>query len=186
MFKDEILENERRNKIYETINKNPGLHTRELQRIVDIPLTSLQYHLNYMARRHIIVEEKTEHFTRYYSKPLEAADKAVLSILRQKRPREIVMIILVNKKAKYHFIVQTLNLPASTVSFYIKYLLDNQIIERTKIGYENIYTLKNEERIEKILIAYRSSLLDKIVDKWASTWLETRFGKDESEEEKHE
>ena len=186
MFKDEILENKRRNKIYFTINKNPGLHTRELQRILDIPLTSLQYHLNYMARRHIIVEEKSEHFTRYYTKPLEAADKNVLSVLRQKRLREIVMIILVNKKAKYHYIVETLKLPSSTVSFYIRYLLDNQIVERTKIGYENIYTLKDEERIEKILIAYRSSLLDKLVDKWASTWLDTRFGKDRPKEEKPE
>ena len=105
-------------------------------------------------------------------KPLEAEDKKVLSVLRQKRLREIVMIILVSKKAKYQFIVQTLKLPSSTISFYLKYLLDNHIIERTKIGYENIYTLKDEDRIAKVLIAYQSSFFDKLVDKWASTWLE--------------
>ncbi|MGD0994522.1 MAG: winged helix-turn-helix transcriptional regulator [Candidatus Bathyarchaeia archaeon] len=183
MFKDEILENERRSNIYATIKKNPGLHVRQLQRILGIPLSSLQYHLNYMARRHVILEEKSEHYTRYYSKPLEAEDKKVLSVLRQKRLREIVMIILVSKKAKYHFIVQTLKLPSSTVSFYLKHLLDNHVIERTKIGYENIYTLTDEDRIEKVLIAYQSSFLDKLVDKWASTWLENRFGKEKPNEE---
>ncbi len=186
MFKDEILENERRSKIYATIKKNPGLHIRELQRILGIPLTSLQYHLIYMARRNVILEEKSEHYTRYYAEPLNSEDKKLLSVLRQKRLREIVMIILVSKKAKYRFIVQTLKMSPSAISFYLKYLLDNRIIERTKIGYENIYILKDEDRIAKILIAYQQSFLDSLVDKWASTWLENRFGKDKSKEEEPE
>jgi predicted transcriptional regulator len=175
MFKDEILENERRQKIYATIKKNPGLHIRELQRVLDIPLASLQYHLNYMARRNIIVEEKAEHYTRYYCSPLDPEDKKILSVLRQKRIREIVLIILVSKKAKYRFLVEELKLPTSTVSFYIKTLIDNNIVERTKVGYENVYTIKNEDKIAKILVAYKSSLLDTLVDKWAATWLENRF-----------
>ena len=84
MFKEEILENERRQKIYAAIKKNPGLHIRELQRLLDIPLASLQYHLNYMARRNVIVEEKAEHYTRYYCTPLDPEDKKILSVLRQK------------------------------------------------------------------------------------------------------
>jgi len=183
MFKDEILENERRSKIYATVKKNPGLHIRELQRIIGIPMASLQYHLTYMASRQVIIEEKSEHFTRYYSKPLESEDKKVLSVLRQKRLREIVMLILVDKKVKYRVIVQTLKLTPSTVSFYLKYLLENNIVERTKIGHENIYTLKNEDRIAKVLITYKSSFLDKLVDKWADTWIQNRFGKDEHKEE---
>jgi predicted transcriptional regulator len=181
MFKDEILDNARRHKIYNIIKKNPGLHIRELQRTLQIPLASLQYHLNYMTRRNLIIEEKSEHYTRYYVSPLESEDKKILSVLRNKRLQEIVMIILVSKKAKYRFIVETLKLPASTISFYLKYLFDNNIIERTRIGYENIYTLKNEDRIEKILIAYQASLLDKIVDKWTSTWLENRSQKEKQE-----
>jgi predicted transcriptional regulator len=174
MFKDEILENKRRRKIYSTLKKTPGMHIRELERILGIPLASLQHHLNYMTQRGIIVEEKSAHYTRYYSSPLEAEDKKVLSVLRQKRLREIVMIILLNKKAKYSLIVESTNLPTSTASFYLRHLLDNNIIERTKIGYQNIYTLKNEKKIEKILIIYRSSIIDKAVDKWTDTWLENR------------
>jgi len=186
MFKDEILENERRGKIYAVIKKSPGLHIRQLQRTLDIPLTSLQYHLNYMARRNIIFEEKSEHYTRYYVTLLDPEDKKVLSALRQKRLRETVMIILVNKKAKYQFIVHALGLPASTVSFYLKFLLDNQIVVRTKIGYENVYTIKDEDRVAKILVAYQPSFLDTLVDKWASAWLENRVGKDKTTEDKSE
>jgi predicted transcriptional regulator len=181
MFKDEILENVSRHKIYITIKKNPGLHLRELQRTLNIPLATLQYHLNYMTRRNIIIEEKSEHYTRYYVSPLEAEDKKILSILRNKRLREIVMIIIVNEKTKSHFLIDTLKLPASTISLYIKYLFDNNIIERTRVGYENIYTLKNQDRIEKILISYQTSLLDTVVDKWTSTWLENQSRKQKPE-----
>jgi len=186
MFKEEILENDRRRKIYAVIKKNPGLHIRELQRVLDIPLASLQYHLNYMARRSIIIEEKAEHYTRYYTKALDPEDKKILSILRQKTMREIVLIILVSKKAKYHFLVENLKLPTSTVSFYIKNLLENDIVLRTKIGYENVYTIKNEDRISKVLIAYQSSLLDILVDRWANTWLENRIVNEKTKEEPKE
>ena len=54
MFKDEILENENRKKIYETIERSPGIHLREIQRILDMPLTTLEYHLSYMTRKKII------------------------------------------------------------------------------------------------------------------------------------
>ncbi len=150
MFKEEILENQRRSKIYVSIKKNPGLHLRELQRTLDIPLATIQYHLNYMTRRNIIIEEKSEHYTRYYVSPLESEDKKILSVLRNKRLREIVMIIIVNEKTKSHFLIDTLKLPASTIAFYLKYLFDNNIIDRNRVGYENIYTLKNKDRIEKI------------------------------------
>jgi hypothetical protein len=38
----------------------------------------------------------------------------------------------------------------------------------------------------KILIAYQSSFLDTLVDKWASTWLDNRLGKDKIRKEEPE
>lgn len=179
MFKDEILENERRRKIYAAIEANPGIHLRELQRVLDMPLATLEYHLSYMARRKIIFGETDKHLKRYYTKPLDPEDKKVLSALRQKRMREIVLIILANKKVKYQFLSDSLKLPHSTLSFYLKYLVQNNILARDKIGYENLYTVQDEGRVAKVLTAYKSSFLDKLVDKALSTWLETRFRKEE-------
>ncbi|MGE5574655.1 MAG: winged helix-turn-helix transcriptional regulator, partial [Ignavibacteria bacterium] len=71
MFKDEILENENRRKIYDIIEQNPGIHLRELQRVLDTPLTTLEYHISYLVRRKIIHSETDLHFKRYYAKHLE-------------------------------------------------------------------------------------------------------------------
>lgn len=173
MFKDEILENENRRRIYEIIEESPGIHLRELQRNLSMPLTTVEYHLSYMARKKIIYSETDTHYKRYYAKPLDEADKKVLSALRQKRMREIVLLVLSNGKAKYHYIADYLNLPHSTLSFYLKYLVDNGILVKDKIGYETIYTVKDEDKVAKVLVTYKASFLDKLIDKTLSTWLET-------------
>ena len=172
MFKDEILENENRRKIYETIEKSPGIHLRELQRVLNMPLTTLEYHLSYMARKKIIYSETNTHYKRYYAKPLDVEDKKVLSALRQKRMREIVLLVLSNGKAKYQFMADYLKVPHSTLSFYLKYLVDNGILVKDKIGYETIYTVKDEDKVVKVLVAYKASFLDKLIDKTLAMWLE--------------
>jgi predicted transcriptional regulator len=179
MFKAEILENENRRKIYLLIEANPGIHFRELQRNLNIPLTTLDYHLNYMVRKKIVFGEKEAQFRRYYTKPLDREDKKVLSALRQKKLREIVLVVTANQKAKYQFLSEYLKLPYSTLSFYLKYLVEKGILEREKIGNETFYTVKDEDRVTKILIAYRTSFLDKLIDKALSTWLESYSGKEE-------
>ncbi len=175
MFKEEILENERRNEIYEFIKKNPGLHLRELQRRLNLPLTSLEYHIDYMVRKSVLMKESSKHYSRYYAKHLDDEDKRILKSLRQKRLREIVLILLEKEKAKFSFLLESLDIPPSTLSFYLKYLIKNKIINKNKIGYENIYSLIEIDRIAKVLITYKSSFIDKLIDKTLNTWLETQF-----------
>jgi len=181
MFKDEILENERRRRIYTVLDGNPGIHMRELQRILDMPLATLEYHLSYMARRKIVFSEKEGYHKRYYTKPLDPADKRLVSALRQKRMREIVLLVLATGKAKFQFLSNSLELPHSTLSLYLKYLVDNNILARERIGYENVYTIQNEDGVARVLIAYKSSFLDKLVDKALATWLETHFFKEKAD-----
>jgi predicted transcriptional regulator len=182
MFKEEILENERRRRIYRFIEKNPGIYLRDLQRTLEMPLTSLEYHLDYMVRKNVILKERGGHYARYYVKQLDSEDKKILSALRQKRTREIVHITLLSKKAKYQSLLNELRIPPSTLSLYLKHLIDNNILVRTKVGHENIYSVQDEDRVAKLLIAYKSSLVDKLVDKALSTWLETRFQKNDGQE----
>jgi predicted transcriptional regulator len=179
MFKEEILENENRRRIYSLIEENEGIHLRELQRLLGMPLTTLEYHLSYMSRKKIIYGEKESQFRRYYTKPLDREDKKLLSALRQKKIREIVLVVMASKGAKYQYIADYLKLPFSTLSFYLKYLVEKGILDREKISYETVYKVVDEDRVAKVLIAYRSSLFDKLIDKALGTWLESYSGKEE-------
>ena len=182
MFKKEILENQRRRKIYKFIDKNPGVYLRELQRILRIPLTSLEHHLNYMVRKKVILKEKDGRYVRYYVKQLDVEDKKILSALRQKRLREIVFIVFSKKKVKYQSLLRNLGIPPSTLSLYLKHLVESNVLKKHRIGRENMYTVQDEDRVAKVLLSYKASFLDKLVDKALYTWMETRFRKSEANE----
>ncbi len=175
MFKEEILENERRREIYRFIEKSPGVHLRHIERSLKMPHSSLEYHLNYMVRRKIVSREKNGRYKRYFVRPLGFDDKRILSALRQKRMREIVLRVLLNRKARYQVLLNALRIPSSTLSLYLKYLVDRNILKRHRIGRENVYTVQDEDRVAKVLISYKSSFVDRLVDKVLNTWMETRF-----------
>jgi len=175
MFKDEILENNNRRKIYQVLEKNPGIYLRELQRIVNMPLGTVEYHLDYMTRKKLIFSEAENHHKRYYTKPLDLADKRLLSALRQKRLREIVLIALVNKKIQYQSLAEYFKIPHSTLSLYLKCLVEKNILVRERIGYKSLYRVRDEEAVAKVLIAYKSSLSDKLVDKALAAFMEPSF-----------
>jgi predicted transcriptional regulator len=130
-----------------------------------------------MKRKKIIIIEKDNGFSRFYVKPFDKEDKKLLKVLRQKKLREIVSSVLVNKNVKSKFLEDKLHIPRSTLSIYLNCLLENKILVVEKIGYDKIYSVMNEDRITKTLITYKSSFLDTLVDKTLKTWLETRYGK---------
>lgn len=175
MFKNEILENKRRRKIHRFLQENPGVHLRGLQRSLKIPLSSLEYHINYLLRKNILFKEKDGRSKRYYVNPLNARDRRILSTLRQKRMRDIVLLVLSKKKATHKHLLKNLHLPPSTLSFYLKHLINRQILKRHKIGRQNIYTVQDENRVTRVLLANKTSLTDKFVDRVLGTWMETRF-----------
>jgi len=179
MFINQILENENRRKIYQIIESNPGIHLRALERRLDIPLSTIDYHLNYMVRRKIISREPSQNgdgrLTRYYTQPFDDHEKRILAALRQKRFREIVFYILQQQNAGFKTLHDQFPLPRSTLSFYLNYLVDHEILVRERVGYEYQYTVKDVDRVAKILIAYRSSFIDRVVDKAMNAWLDTNF-----------
>jgi predicted transcriptional regulator len=176
MLKEAILENDRRREIFNFVKANPGLHLRELQRRLVLPLTSLEYHLNYMVRKNVMYKERDGRFTRFYARLLDEKDMEVISVLRQRRLREIVLIILGKDGAKFQELQGILGLPSSTLFYYLKHLMDHEVITRDQVGSETVYNV-NDDRVAKALIAYKPSFLDKLVDKALYAFMETQFRK---------
>jgi predicted transcriptional regulator len=174
MFKKILLENSKRKKIYELIKSSPGFHLRELQRKLDIPLSSLEHHIDYMVRHQVIYKEREGLYARYFAEQPTQEELKVISALRHEKVREIVAIILEKKDVKFKDLKDYLNLPSSTLSYYLKYLKDHRILVRQQIAHESIYSIKNQN-IQKALLMVKSSFTDKLVDKVLRTFMETDF-----------
>ena len=93
--KNDILKLQTRRKIYDCIKKNPGLHFSEISRKLDVPKTTLIYHLKYLEKLEIVISKTEQGYKRYYIKQtVGAKDKEILNILRQEIPLRIVLLLL--------------------------------------------------------------------------------------------
>ena len=95
---EEALALEVRRKIYDEIKASPGLHFRELQRRVNLATGSLQYHLDYLGKKHLVKMVKEKKFTRFYLIREGFEQEREMGVLRQESMRKIVLLLLHKKK----------------------------------------------------------------------------------------
>jgi predicted transcriptional regulator len=175
MFREEVLENDSRRRIFGFIEKNPGFHLRELQRRLGIPLSSLDYHLGYLVRQDLLYRDGDGFYTRYFDETLDKHDREVLSVLRQRRLREIVLVVLSESKVSFSFLLASLGVPASSLSLYLRRLVESDVLVRHSVGRESFYTVKDDVKVASLLILYKTSFVDRLIDNALITLLETRF-----------
>ena len=160
------LELDVRRKIYNLIQKSPGLHFREIQRRMNLATGSLDYHIHFLYKHGLLRQEKDGKYMRYYSitRNWESDEKETLSLLRQKRVRHILIFLMERRSSSASDISTSLDITPSTLSWYLKQLTEKNIISLTKRGRFRFYKIVDKERIMKSLVAHKESFLDKIVD----------------------
>ena len=176
---DEALALDVRNKIYKAIGKNPGLHFRELQRRTKVATGSLQYHLEFLQKRHLIRTDKQGKFVRYYSvrgKQL-GEDQKIMNLLRQESLRKILLFLLSKKRANNEKIAAVVALSPSTVSWHMLKLVEAGVVERRRVGRKTFFYIVEPERTVDLLRTYKRSFLDEMVDGFVAMWDELELQK---------
>jgi len=170
----EALALDARNKIYRSINRNPGLHFRELQRRTKIATGSLQYHVDFLQKRHIIRAEKKGKFVRYYStRGVQLGEnEPVMALLRQESLRKIVIFLLTKKRANNETIAAAVALSPSTVSWHMRQLQQSGLVEKRRAGRKTFFYIMEPEKAVSLLRGYRKSFLDDMVDGFVAMWEE--------------
>ena len=67
-MKKNILQLERRRQFYNKIKKHPGLHLMELKKRINIPRSTLKYHINFLEKYDLIIVKKDRRYTRFFTK----------------------------------------------------------------------------------------------------------------------
>jgi predicted transcriptional regulator len=165
------LEVDLRRKIYKIVKAYAGIHFREIERKSSLATGSVQYHLDYLRKQGLIKLEKEGNNTRYFPKDFKPENKKIMSFLRQKSVRNIIIYILTNKNCNHEQIVSSVKLSPSTVSWHLKKLETSNIIGFLKKGRKTHYNMlidKNE--VMNLLITYQESFVDSIVDNIVEMW----------------
>lgn len=169
---DDALALSAREKIYRTITKNPGLHFREVQRRTGLATGSLQYHLDFLAKRNLVKIVRQGKFVRYYNirDGKLGDDETLMNLLRQESLRKIALFLLTRKSATNFSIASAVGLSPSTISWHLTKLVSNNIVGVRKRLRKKYFYLLDPVKVKGILRGYQKSFLDGLVDHFVEIW----------------
>jgi len=173
---EKVLDFDNRRRIYQFVLNSPGHHLRSIQRELEIPLVTLKYHLRTLEKSGLVITRKDKYYTRYYAteRALSENEKKIISYLRQEHQRKILLLLIDKPNSRFSDLVENFKLPQSTLSFYLTQLVDANLVIKKKVGKESLFSVENADTIMKLLITYRPSFVDKLVDHVLEMWLEGR------------
>ncbi len=158
-----------RQQIYEFIQHYPGLHFREIQRRLGIAVGTLQYHVRHLEEEKLIIGRKDGEYTRYYTVGVVTErDRFLLQFLRQRPMRHALLFLLEKKKVNHKQISLKIGLSPATTSWYLAKLVDANLLGKKRDGREVFYHLLNPKEMSRVLLTYRASFLDEVVDRFAA------------------
>jgi len=165
------LELDTRRRVFEFVNRNPGCHLREIQRGLEMPIGLLNFHLGYLETNELLTSKTDRYYKRYYAEGrLSSQEKRILSSLRQENPRRIILHLLLHPSSGHGEMLEVLGFKPSTLSFYLKDLLSKGIVYQRKEGRRRFYTIPEPDMVVRVLITYRPSFLDTLVDRFLDAW----------------
>lgn len=165
------LELEPRKIVYEIIRDNPGSHLRQIDRMLDIPLGTIRYHLRVLEKRSMIVSRSEGKYKRFYVHgDIDSSDKDRLAVLRKELPRTIVLYLMEYPDSTHTEISQVMDVAPSTLTYHLKKLVKDGMINCV----DRRYRVKDPEAVADLLIRYRRTFLDSLVDRFVRIWAKDR------------
>lgn len=178
---DTIFELKRRREIYDFISKNSGLHMRDISRKMNIPFSTLQYHLNYLEKKNFIISKNDGKYIRYFiSYDIGEKEKRILNFLRKKTTLHMILWFFIAQQCSQKDLSRFLEKHPATIGFYLRNMLDANIIkkvsindgiiykdtspniiQRNQVSSEKIYVLEDSWMIYDLLLKYKDNLADK-------------------------
>lgn len=171
-----IFELENRSKIFQYILDNPGLHQRELCRQMNIPKTTMNYHLNFLLKKDFIVSKLKGNNNNYFVlNNVGNGDKKFIGIVRNDALHKIILYFLIFIIGSRSSISKTLEKSPNTIGYHLRKLrkeeiieiapFKNGLVERVNKGVmehntntnETMYRLKNAHQIYDLILTNNKS-----------------------------
>jgi predicted transcriptional regulator len=107
---------------------------------------------------------------RFYPSGLGEYETELLSALRQTAKRRILVFLTLRGIAHHRDIVTELRLSPSTVTWHLKELERGGFIVSERDGKSKSYSVLNSDKIAAILLSYKATFLDNVVNAFVETW----------------
>lgn len=173
----EVLGLESRRRIFDLLTEFPGLHLRELERRLGLDVRVLQYHLEFLEGRGALTSLREGGYLRYYPRQwdetqfreqLGPSEKRLLALLRQRRPLQLVLLLLEHAEIAGPTLRGEMGVGGATLTYHMRKLLRLELVEVRTTGRVKRYRLRDPEAVLQLLIRYRPppDLVESFLDLW--------------------
>ena len=110
------------------IDQNPGIRYRELLRLINFSNGVLSYHVNKLEKLDLVNVKRKNRLTRFFPRNISNEVMGVLGNLRNQTSYEIIKLLSERGPISQQEVVKSTRKAASTISWRMKKLLDDNII----------------------------------------------------------
>jgi DNA-binding transcriptional ArsR family regulator len=154
---------------------------RNISRKMNIPFTSLKYHLLHLEKRGLVISRKDGKYNRYFTSfNVSEKEKKILNCFRKRTTLHIILWFFIGVQCSQKDLSRFLEKHPATIGFHLRNMIRADIIEnvsiekgiiykdalpniikRSQVSSEKIFVLKDPWRIYDLLIKHRKNLSDK-------------------------
>ncbi len=156
LTRSELLENDTRRAIYETIEQEPGINLRGIAEEVDVAWGTLLHHLKKLEDAHFVKSERYGKYRRFFKNgsTYSKEDQERIAALSTPSTARVAEYILENPGAHQSEIGDEIGVTASTILFHVKRLKEVGLVEEEREGrYVHYYPCLNGEEVEHVATA---------------------------------
>ena len=158
---------EKRRTVYRYIEKHPGVYMREIQKALGIGTGVLEYHLDFLLKKGLLTTYMDGRKKRYYAaERVSSPQKKLLSFLRQKRSRRILILSLRDDGVSVGEVADECGVSRPAAMSNISALVRAEYLEKKG----DRYFSANPDELTEMLITYRESYLDDVVDRFLDSF----------------
>ncbi len=168
-----------RGRIMAAIAAKPGIHMRELERIVGISLSGISHHLRVLEKQGTVIGISDRHYRRYFLSSLVIPDEArllneddrrLLAECQRRASLAIILSLATDGPMSHVEIEQRLRRSKATVEYHLSRLVDSRIVRIVPESSSQRYELVEPARVVPVLVTFAATLTDH-TDGFARLWL---------------
>ncbi len=171
-MEEDPLALETRRRLYLLILQNPGTSARDAQRGAEMAWGETAYHLERLEQGGLIHRERGGRQDFYFASSVPLGDRTLLRLARSPTVRRMLVTLLRDRISSFQGLRDRTGLSPSRISVHLHRLLELGIVDSARRDQQRIYSIRDEERIVRLLITYRESYADGWVEKLVDTWSE--------------
>ncbi|MGA2666265.1 MAG: winged helix-turn-helix transcriptional regulator [Nitrososphaerales archaeon] len=149
----------------------PGIHLRELQRLLDASFNTTRYHVYNLERDGEVVCAKEGGYFRLFPVGFDARSMGLYSVLHNGTTRQVLRALVDRGPLANGSISDATGLPRSTVSEHVEALCKTDLVDRSAVlGGGALYHVRDPTRVRDALAFFERNLLAVAADSFADLW----------------